>query len=48
MPPPDLHVLSLIDDFSAEAIARTKAEGFEPAVVVETSPHNFQAWLNHG
>jgi RepB DNA-primase from phage plasmid len=25
-----------------------KAEGFEPAVVVETSPNNFQAWLNHG
>jgi hypothetical protein len=25
-----------------------KAEGFEPAVVVETSPSNFQAWLNHG
>jgi len=25
-----------------------KAEGFEPAVVVETSPHHFQAWLNHG
>jgi RepB DNA-primase from phage plasmid len=24
-----------------------KAEGFEPAVV-ETSPNNFQAWLNHG
>jgi hypothetical protein len=25
-----------------------KAEGFEPAVVVETAPNNFQAWLNHG
>jgi len=25
-----------------------KAEGFESAVVVETSPNNFQAWLNHG
>jgi hypothetical protein len=25
-----------------------KADGFEPAVVVETSPNNFQAWLNHG
>jgi NAD(P)-dependent dehydrogenase (short-subunit alcohol dehydrogenase family) len=44
----DLHALSLIDDLSAEAIARMKAEGFDPAVVVETSPHNFQAWLNHG
>jgi RepB DNA-primase from phage plasmid len=25
-----------------------KVEGFEPAVVVETSPNNCQAWLNHG
>jgi hypothetical protein len=23
-------------------------KGFEPAVVVETSPDNFQVWLNHG
>jgi hypothetical protein len=29
--------LSLIDDLSADAIERTKGEGFEPAVVVETS-----------
>jgi hypothetical protein len=46
--PAGLHALSLIDDLSAEAIDRLKAEGFEPAVVVETSPNNFQAWLNHG
>lgn len=46
--PAGLHALSLIDDLSAEAIKRMKAEGFEPAVVVETSPNNFQAWLNHG
>lgn len=25
-----------------------KAEGYTPALVVETSPGNFQAWLNHG
>jgi hypothetical protein len=25
-----------------------KTAGFNPAVVVETSPGNFQAWLNHG
>jgi len=24
------------------------ASGFEPTLVVETSPGNFQAWLNHG
>src|SRR6202158_2586136 len=46
--PAGLHALSLIDDLSAEAIERMKAEGFEPAVVVETSPNNFQSWLNHG
>src|SRR5712664_2036085 len=46
--PAGLHALSLIDDLSAEAIERMKAEGFEPAVIVETSPNNFQAWLNHG
>jgi hypothetical protein len=40
--------LSLIDDLTAEGIERMKAEGFEPAVVVETSLNNFQAWLNHG
>jgi RepB DNA-primase from phage plasmid len=46
--PAGVHALSLIDDLSAEAIERMKVEGFEPAVVVETSPNNFQAWLNHG
>jgi hypothetical protein len=40
--------LSLLDDLTAETIERMKAEGFEPAVVVETSLNNFQAWLNHG
>ena len=42
------HDLSLVDDLTAEAIQRMKVEGFAPAVVVETSPGNFQAWLNHG
>src|SRR5712691_4429572 len=46
--PAGAHSLSLLDDLSAEAIERMKAEGFEPAVVVETSPNNFQAWMNHG
>ena len=27
---------------------RLKSEGFAPAVVLETSPGNFQAWLHHG
>lgn len=42
------HALSLVDDLTAAALDRMKAEGFQPAIVVETSPGNFQAWLNHG
>src|SRR5690349_7483416 len=42
------HALSLVDDLSAQAILRMGDDGFLPALVVETSPGNFQAWLNHG
>jgi len=42
------HSLSLIDDASMQVIERLKSEGFAPAVVLETSPGNFQAWLRHG
>ena len=42
------HALSLIDDATAQAIELMKSEGFTPAVVLETSPKNFQAWLCHG
>jgi hypothetical protein len=42
------HALSLIDDASEQAIELMKSEGFAPAVVLETSPGNFQAWLHHG
>ncbi len=42
------HALSLVDDLSAKAVLQMKDSGFEPALVVETAPHNFQAWLNHG
>lgn len=41
------HDLSLVDDLKPEALGRLKAAGFRPAVVVETSPNNFQAWLKH-
>jgi hypothetical protein len=41
-------VLSLIDDLTIQAIERMKAEGFEPAIIVETLPNNFHAWVNHG
>ncbi len=46
--PSGAHGLSLVDDLKAAAIAGMKAQGFEPALVVETSPGNFQAWLKHG
>jgi len=42
------HHLSLVDDLSAQAVQQMKGSGFEPTLVVETSPGNFQAWLNHG
>src|SRR5207249_3007178 len=46
--PHGVHALSLVDDLSAAAIAQMTNGGFQPAVVVETSPGNFQVWLNHG
>jgi hypothetical protein len=46
--PTGAHSLTLLDDLSREAIKRMRAEGYEPAAVVETSPNNFQAWLHHG
>ena len=46
--PHGAHPLSLVDDVSADAIAAMKESGFQPAVVVETSPGNFQVWVNHG
>src|SRR5438309_362323 len=42
------HHLSLVDDLKVTAIQKMKREGFAPAVLVETSPGNFQAWLKHG
>jgi hypothetical protein len=40
--------LSLVDDLGIDAIARITYAGFQPALVIETSPQNFQVWLNHG
>ena len=42
------HTLSLIDDLSADTTQEMAKSGFEPAITVETSPDNFQVWLNHG
>jgi len=41
------HPLNLVDDLTAEAVAAMKQTGFDPAVIVETSPNNYQAWLKH-
>jgi len=46
--PHGTHALSLVDDLSVDAIAQMTNAGFQPALVVETSPQNFQVWLNHG
>jgi RepB DNA-primase from phage plasmid len=46
--PHGIHALSLVDDLSVDAIARMRDAGFQPTLVVETSPQNFQVWLNHG
>ena len=42
------HQFSMVDDLTANAIKRMRLEGFGPTLVGETSPGNFQAWLNHG
>ena len=42
------HPYSLIDDLTPAGVTDLKAAGFTPALVVETSPNNCQAWLNHG
>src|SRR5207247_9258331 len=41
------HNLSLVDDLTADAVTAMDRNGFHPALVVETSPFNFQAWLKH-
>jgi hypothetical protein len=42
------HRLNLIDDLTAGMVIEMKRTGFEPLLVVETSPNNFQAWVDHG
>jgi hypothetical protein len=45
--PHNEHRLTLLDDLDACAILALRRSGFGPAVVVETSVGNFQAWLKH-
>lgn len=42
------HTMTLVDDLTDESILMMQAEGFEPSFIVETSPGNFQAWLDNG
>jgi DNA primase RepB-like protein len=41
------HDLSMVDDLTTDAVSAMKETGFNPAVIVETSPGNYQAWLKH-
>jgi hypothetical protein len=45
--PHGTHALSLVDDLGVDAIARMTAAGYQLALVVQTSPQNFQAELKH-
>jgi hypothetical protein len=38
------HDLTMVDDLKRESLDRMFTSGFKPAVIVETSPGNFQAW----
>ncbi len=40
--------LSLLDDLSLLQTEELSAQGFEACCVIETSPSNYQAWLDHG
>jgi hypothetical protein len=41
------HTLSLVDDLKAADVQSMRKAGFAPALVVQTSPGNFQAWVKH-
>jgi hypothetical protein len=43
----DGYSLSLVDDVSESTLKTMKAEGFTPALVVRTSPGNYQGWMKH-
>jgi hypothetical protein len=45
--PKGQHDLSLVDDLTKDALLSMKEAGFNPALIVETSPGNYQAWLKH-
>lgn len=46
--PSGKHRFTLIDDVFPEKLGWAESEGYQACVVVETSPDNFQLWLDHG
>ncbi len=42
------HQFTLLDDVDRLTISRLDSTGFSPCLVIQTSPNNFQTWLNHG
>lgn len=46
--PADHHPYTLLDDLDNERIEMLRDSGFALALIVETSPGNMQAWINHG
>lgn len=42
------HAYSFVDDLKPAALQAMKDAGFPPALVVESSPGNYQAWVAHG
>lgn len=41
----DAHYYTFLDDLKKENIDKMKLDGLVPAIVVETSPNNYQAWI---
>jgi len=41
------HRYTVLDDLTADSLARFAGDGLEPCAVVETSLGNYQAWLKH-
>jgi hypothetical protein len=42
------HPFTLLDDLDHERVEMLRDSGFALALIVETSPGNMQAWINHG
>ena len=43
--PADSLGIVLLDDLDSQSISRLRRAGLEPAVVLETSPNNYQCWI---